>query len=52
MQVALGPNVLVVHPSLPVRSVRELIALARSQPGKIDYASAGSGGAQHLFATL
>src|SRR4029077_7241070 len=32
---ALGPNVLVVHPSLPVKSVAELIALARAQPGKI-----------------
>jgi tripartite-type tricarboxylate transporter receptor subunit TctC len=52
MQVALAPNVLVVHPSLPVRSVRELIALAQAQPGKINYASGGTGGAQHLFAAL
>jgi tripartite-type tricarboxylate transporter receptor subunit TctC len=52
MQVALAPNVLVVHPSLPVRSVKELIALAQAQPGKINYASGGTGGAQHLFAAL
>jgi tripartite-type tricarboxylate transporter receptor subunit TctC len=43
---------LVVHPSLPARSVKELIAMAQSQPGKIDYASSGTGGAQHLMAVL
>ena len=52
MQVALAPNVLVVHPSLAVRSVKELIALAQAQPGRINYASGGTGGAQHLFASL
>lgn len=52
MQVALAPNVLVVHPTLPVRSVKELIALAQAQPGKINYASGGTGGATHLFAAL
>ena len=52
MQVALAPNVLVVYPSLPVRSVKELIALAQAQPGKINYASGGTGGAQHLFFSL
>lgn len=52
MQVALAPNVLVVHPSLPARSVKDLIALAQAQPGKINYASGGTGGAQHLFASL
>lgn len=41
-------NVMVVHPSLPVRSVRELITLARRQPGALTYASGGPGGAQHL----
>lgn len=52
MQVALAPNVLVVHPSLPARSVKELIVLAQSQPGRINYASGGTGGATHLFASL
>jgi len=51
-QIALTANVLVVHPSLPPRSVREFIALVQSQPGKIDYASSGTGGAQHLMAVL
>jgi tripartite-type tricarboxylate transporter receptor subunit TctC len=50
--VASGPYVLVVHPSLPAKSVPELIALARSQPGKIDYASSGNGSAQHLVTSL
>ncbi len=40
--------VLVVHPSLPVRSVKELIALAKAHPGQINYASGGNGSAQHL----
>ena len=40
--------VMVAHPSLPARSVKELIALARSRPGQINYASSGSGGAPHL----
>jgi tripartite-type tricarboxylate transporter receptor subunit TctC len=42
------PLVLVVHPSLPVRSVKELIALAKSRPGQINYASAGNGSPTHL----
>ena len=50
------PCVLSTHPSLPARSVKDLIALARAQPGKISYASAGSGSATHLatelFATM
>jgi tripartite-type tricarboxylate transporter receptor subunit TctC len=41
-------NILVVHPTLPVRSVKELISLARARPGQIDYASAGSGSPAHL----
>jgi tripartite-type tricarboxylate transporter receptor subunit TctC len=42
------PVVLVVHPSLPVKSVKELIALAKARPGQINYASGGTGSAQHL----
>jgi len=52
MQFAAGPYVLVVNPQLPVRSVQELIALAKAQPGKIDYASSGNGSAQHLVSAL
>jgi tripartite-type tricarboxylate transporter receptor subunit TctC len=44
------PGVLVVHPSLAVKTVQELIELARGQPGQIDYASSGNGSGQHLFA--
>lgn len=43
-----SPMVLVVHPSMPVKNVRELVALARSRPGEINYASAGIGNLQHL----
>jgi len=50
--VASGPYVLVVNPKLPVKSVRELIALAKSEPGKIDYASSGNGSSQHLVGAL
>jgi len=42
------PNILVAHPSLPARSFKEFIALARSQPGKLTYASAGTGAGTHL----
>jgi len=52
LMVASGPYVLVVNPQLPVRSVQELIALAKAQPGKIDYASSGNGSAQHLVSAL
>jgi tripartite-type tricarboxylate transporter receptor subunit TctC len=51
-QFGAAPNVLVVHPSLPVKSVKELITLAKSQPGKLDWASSGSGGFQHLSGEL
>ena len=50
--VASGPYVLVVNPQLAVNSVRELIAAAKAQPGKIDYASSGNGSAQHLVSAL
>jgi tripartite-type tricarboxylate transporter receptor subunit TctC len=46
--IATSPNVFVVHPLLPVRSVRELIALARSRPGELTFASAGVGSTTHL----
>jgi tripartite-type tricarboxylate transporter receptor subunit TctC len=46
--VASAPNVLVVHPSLPVRNVKQLVALAKSRPGEINYGSSGSGGTGHL----
>lgn len=46
--VAATPYMLVVHPSLPVRSVAELVALARAQPGRLNFASTGMGTAQHL----
>ena len=52
MLIGSGPNVLTVHPSLPAKNVRELIALAKARPGKIDYASSGNGSAQHLFGAL
>ena len=51
-QVTSGQYVVVVHPSLPVKSIRELIALARTKPGQLNYASAGSGNATHLAGEL
>jgi tripartite-type tricarboxylate transporter receptor subunit TctC len=49
-QIATSPMILVVHPSLPVKSVRELIALARIRPGQINYATSGNGSPPHLAA--
>jgi len=46
------PNVLVVHPSMPVKSVKELLALARKRPGEIHYGSAGRGSNVHLTTEL
>jgi tripartite-type tricarboxylate transporter receptor subunit TctC len=51
-QVTSGQYVVVVHPSLPVKSVKELIALARAKPGQLNYASAGNGNATHLAGAL
>jgi tripartite-type tricarboxylate transporter receptor subunit TctC len=50
--VASGPFVLVVHPSVPARNVKELIALARSRPGQLNCASPGIGSANHLAQEL
>jgi tripartite-type tricarboxylate transporter receptor subunit TctC len=47
---ARAPNVLVAHPALPVKNVKELIALAKAQPGKISFSSSGTGGVSHLTA--
>jgi tripartite-type tricarboxylate transporter receptor subunit TctC len=47
-----SPNILTVHPSLPVKNVKDLIALAKSKPGTMNYSSAGSGTTQHLTAEL
>lgn len=49
---ASSPNILVVHPVLPVKSVKDLIALARAQPGKLNYAAGVAGSSAHLAAEL
>ena len=51
-QVAMTPYLLVVHPSLPVHTVRQLIALAKTRPGELNYASAGNGTGAHLSGEL
>ena len=51
-QVVSLPNVLVTHPSLPVKTVKELVAFARARPGQLDYASAGVGTNPHLSMEL
>ncbi|MDB5921456.1 MAG: hypothetical protein JWN13_392 [Betaproteobacteria bacterium] len=50
--VAIAPNLLVVHPSLPVRNVKDLIALAKARPSQLQFASPGSGTVQHLAGEL
>ncbi|MGH8661598.1 MAG: Bug family tripartite tricarboxylate transporter substrate binding protein [Burkholderiales bacterium] len=50
--VVTSPNILVVHPSLPVSSVKELIALIRARPGALNYATSGIGGSGFLAAEL
>jgi tripartite-type tricarboxylate transporter receptor subunit TctC len=52
IQLASVPQVLVVHPSLPVKSVKELIALAKARPGELTFASSGSGAFNHLTGAL
>ncbi|HYC45125.1 MAG TPA: tripartite tricarboxylate transporter substrate binding protein [Burkholderiales bacterium] len=50
--IAHQPNVLIVHPSLPVRTTKDFIALAKKMPGKLAYGSSGQGSTQHLSAEL
>jgi tripartite-type tricarboxylate transporter receptor subunit TctC len=45
---ATSPNLLLVHPSFPARNVREFIAVAKKNPGKLNFSSSGSGSSQHL----
>ena len=47
-QISFAPQLLILHPSVPVRSVKELVALARRNPGKLNAGSSGSGSANHL----
>lgn len=46
--VAMAPNILIVHPALPVRSVKELIVLAKAKPGELTFGSGGNGSTAHL----
>ena len=52
MLTAIAPNALIAHPSLPVRNVKEFIALAKARPGQLNFSSSGTGGAQHLAAEV
>ena len=49
---AKSPMIVVVHPSMPVRTVRELVALAKKRPGELNYGSSGTGGSNHLATEL
>lgn len=51
-EVTIGPMLLVVHPSVPAHNIKELVALARSQPGKLSFGSSGVGGTPHLAGEL
>ena len=51
-QVVVAPNIMVSHPSLPARSVKELIAFARMRPGQLNFAAGGAGSSQHLAIEL
>lgn len=50
--IASAPLLVVVHPSLPIKSVKQLVALAKARPGQINYASNGAGGSSHLAVEL
>ena len=50
--VALVPYIVVIHPSVPAKNIKEFIALAKAQPGKLHFASSGSGGTPHLCGEL
>jgi len=50
--ISMAPNILVVHTSVPVKTAREFIALAKSRPGQLNYSSSGSGTTQHLSGEL
>lgn len=52
VMIANQPNILVVHPSVPARTVSEFIALAKSRPGKLNYASSGLGTSNHMAAEM
>jgi len=52
VMIANQPNILVVHPSVPARTVGEFIALAKSRPGKLNYASSGLGTSNHMAAEM
>jgi tripartite-type tricarboxylate transporter receptor subunit TctC len=52
IQISSGPYMVVVHPSLPVTNLRELIALAKAEPGRIFFASSGQGSINHLATEL
>jgi tripartite-type tricarboxylate transporter receptor subunit TctC len=51
-QIAILPSMLTVHPSLPVKNVKELVALARSEPNQLSYASTGNGTSPHMLMEL
>jgi tripartite-type tricarboxylate transporter receptor subunit TctC len=50
--VVMAPNIMVAHPSLPARSVKELVAFARARPGQLNFAAGGAGSSQHLAIEL
>ena len=50
--IAVAPNMLIVHPAVPVKSVQELVAYAKARPGKLHFASNGVGSSSHLSAEL